>query len=507
MLVTKSVGSSGRWVLLAAWVAMAGCGGVSVEPRGDGGADSGSAKSSGAGSGSPKSSGAGPGGVANPKEPGGGGAAGGSSAGNPVTEPGGASGGSAPNQYPGRGFIVHEWGTDTVVVGSDGTLQRGLQHEEEDLPAFVYDRMKAGPLLGTEPSVTIKMETPVTYFYSDAPLQVEASVQFPKGVLTQWYPAVTSFSPAIAAPTAVAAHTGAATSYGDPTLDPSFPFMSDECRDKFATLKDGRLDWGRFAVLPAGTAVPAPAASLEQFSWSYARDVAANPISMANGEAEKFLFYRGLGEFELPVSVKSSSGGKVALKNDYAESIGRVFVVNVDAERGAFTEHTQGIAPGGVLDDTAPSLASAPGIDAYAEELAGRVTSALGASGLYDDEARAMVNTWKRQWFRTPGLRVLYLMPQSWTEASIPLSISPKPEQTLRVMLIRVELITPEQEAADVAAVKSFDAAPQVAAAYFDALGRFEEPRLRRALVLWPSAGGSQYLASIQSKAAALMGE
>ncbi len=36
---------------------------------------------------------------------------------------------------------MHEWGTDTVVVGSDGSLQRGLHHEEEDLPAFVYDRL------------------------------------------------------------------------------------------------------------------------------------------------------------------------------------------------------------------------------------------------------------------------------------------------------------------------------------------------------------------------------
>src|SRR6185295_344671 len=28
--------------------------------------------------------------------------------------------------YPGSGFVVHEWGTNTVVVGSDGSLQRGL---------------------------------------------------------------------------------------------------------------------------------------------------------------------------------------------------------------------------------------------------------------------------------------------------------------------------------------------------------------------------------------------
>src|SRR5262245_30315096 len=38
-------------------------------------------------------------------------------------------------QYDGNGFVVHEWGTNTFVVGSDGVPLRGLQHEEEDLPA------------------------------------------------------------------------------------------------------------------------------------------------------------------------------------------------------------------------------------------------------------------------------------------------------------------------------------------------------------------------------------
>jgi len=116
-----------------------------------------------------------------------------------------ASGGGhgvEPNHcYPGQGFIVHEWGTDTIVVGSDGSLQRGLHHEEEDLPPFVYDRIEAGTSIGAgaSPSVTIKMETPVTYFYSPAPLLVNARVEFPKGVLTQWYPGVTTFLPPVAA--------------------------------------------------------------------------------------------------------------------------------------------------------------------------------------------------------------------------------------------------------------------------------------------------------------------
>jgi hypothetical protein len=108
------------------------------------------------------------------------------------------------------------------------------------------------------------------------------------------------------------------------------------------------------------------------------------------------------------------------------------------------------------------------------------------ANGLYDDEATAMVNTWKRQWFRTPGPRLLYIAPQSWTDRSIPLAVDPKPESTKRVMVIRVEILTPEIEAADVAALRGL-ASPATAGAardHFAALGRFAEPRLRRAVAL-----------------------
>jgi hypothetical protein len=375
------------------------------------------------------------------------------------------------------------------------------------LPAFVYDRLKAGPLLGTDPSVTIKMETPVTYFYSDKALNVTASVGFPSGVLTQWYPGVSSFLPGIAAPGAVTA-TAVPASFADPALDPAFPFVNDMCRSKFDKLQGGLLDWGAFEVLPRGSAMPElPAAPIDQYSWSYARNVDANAIRTATGEAEKFLFYRGLGEFDLPVRVQADAGGFVKLTNEYSEAIPSVFVLNVGAEHGAFNEHAGGIPQGGVLQDQAPSLNGAAGLDSYAERLGERVRAALTTAGLYGDEATAMVDTWKRQWFRTPGVRLLYLIPQSWTEQSIPLSISPKPDQTLRVMLIRVEVITLEQEHADTAAAKSFDVAPEVAAAHFHGLGRFEEPRLRRALTQNPSDAGNAYLSKIQTKASVAIGE
>ncbi len=392
--------------------------------------------------------------------------------------------------YPGRGFIVHEWGTDTIVVGSNGMPQRGLHHEEEDLPAFIYDRMGAGALEGST-SVIVKMETPVTYFYSDVSRSAKVSVGFPEGVFTQWYPAVDRFEPFITAPGAIAKH----FDYDDPVLNPYFPFLDDACRTKYADITGGLLDWGTVEILARGVDAPVPDAPLADFTWSHARAVDANLLEVsgvpgaASPQHERFLFYRGLGNFPLPLTITASEGPALAVANNSDTAVGRLFVVHVDGDRGAFVEWKDGINSGAALDTGAPSLASAPPLDLYAAALAERVTEALDATGLYHDEAVAMVETWDRQWFRTPGLRVLYLVPQPWTDASIPLIVEPAPETTTRVMMIRSEVITVEQELVDVdAAGKLADPNdPAMVAAgkqHFLDLGRFAEPRLRRASAL-----------------------
>lgn len=441
-----------------------------------------------------------------------GGSGGGSYGGGAPSGSAGYGPGGGPSQYPGSGFIVHEWGTDTIVVGSNGSLQRGLHHEEEDLPAFVYDRLKAGASIGAgnpiSPSVTIKMETPVTYFYSDVPRSVRAKVSFPQGVLTQWYPGVAKFLPAIAAPEAVSPLVGPAT-YADPALDPAFPFQSELCRTKWSAAAGGELDWGDIAVLPRNTKqnIEMPDAPLDKFSWSYARAVNANRLQLPNGEAEQFLFYRGLGDFNLPVEVTAGKGGIVMLTNDFSKPVGTVFSINVDAERGAFNVYPQGIAAKSVLVTSSPDLSRADVLSQYQEKLAEQVTAALDATGLYHDEAVAMVNTWKRQWFRTPGARLLYVIPQLWTDSSIPLTIEPKPDALLRVMLIRVEVITPEQEADDLQALTQLEASVPAARTHFAALGRFAEPRLRRALAQRPSPLGEAYLAEIRGANTAVASE
>src|SRR5438876_11475028 len=77
-------------------------------------------------------------------------------------------------------FVVHEWGTFTTLSASDGTLLPGLYKEEESLPSFVHSHSgfsphnygKGIPVLNCS-DVTLKMETPVIYFYSDTAMQVD----------------------------------------------------------------------------------------------------------------------------------------------------------------------------------------------------------------------------------------------------------------------------------------------------------------------------------------------
>jgi hypothetical protein len=481
---------------------LAGCGGSVETATRDAGSGTGSVasgSSSGGGSSGSGSSGASGGTATDAGGSGGGGSGGGGREGDGGngggnggrSSSGGASSGAA--QYPGHGFIVHEWGTDTTVVGSDGSLQRGLHHEEEDLPAFVYDRVKAARAAGmSAPSVEVKMETPVTYFYSDAPLAVSASVAFPKGVFTQWYPAVTGFLPSVSAPGSETASPTVPADFADPVLDVSFPFSSQTCRDHYTQVAGGRLDWGAIEVLDPMPKAALPDAPLAQFSWGYARQVASNPVRSPAGELEQFLFYRGLGSFDPPAHVTVGPAGALTVSNGYTESLGPVFVLDVGALGGAFTVHAEGIAPSESLSDSAPSLDGAPSLDTYAQALGDAVVQALDGAGLYHDESIAMVNTWKRQWFRTPGVRVLYLAPQSWTDASIPITLQPQPDGIARVMLMRVEVITPELEAADTAAAQLLASASTspTGASYFMGLGRFAEPRLRRALAL---LGGPSY--------------
>src|ERR1700674_3293694 len=88
-------------------------------------------------------------------------------------------------------LTAHEWGTFTAIAGKDGRAVEwsplGLPGfpPSADLPQFVEHINGVNFKLGLRG--TIRMETPVLYFYSPRDLTVSARVSFSKGLITEWY--------------------------------------------------------------------------------------------------------------------------------------------------------------------------------------------------------------------------------------------------------------------------------------------------------------------------------
>jgi hypothetical protein len=121
----------------------------------------------------------------------------------------------------------------------------------------------------------------------------------------------------------------------------------------------------------------------------------------------------------------------------------------------------------------------------FQTNIAARVEEALVSEGLFPDEARAMVNTWKDSWFTEEGVRVLYILPRSWTDETLPLTLNPQPDKLVRVMVGRAEIITPDTEMnlfQSLTKAQNGDAnARQQSLAQLKLLGRFAEPALQLA--------------------------
>ena len=86
-------------------------------------------------------------------------------------------------------FTVHEWGTFTSIAGANGmALDWQPFGGPTDLPCFVH-RFQIGYKANL--SGTVRMETPVIYFYTPQAMTARVHVAFPKGYITEWYPKAT----------------------------------------------------------------------------------------------------------------------------------------------------------------------------------------------------------------------------------------------------------------------------------------------------------------------------
>lgn len=344
-------------------------------------------------------------------------------------------------------FVVHEWGTFTSVSDAAGKAQTWSPLlGPSDLPDFVYrsKELRSSPqnrCLKCELAL-VRMETPVLYFYADREIKASVKVDFPQGRITEWFPQ--------------ARETG------------------------------GGINWGEFTVLP-GTRADFPVSKGESHYYP-ARETDAAPLRLsrdAKTENEKFLFYRGIGNFALPLRVKLA-GDQVSVGNSGQCELAQIILF----------ENRGGRVGWRTIDSLKGEMTLArPALGQPVESLLRRLESLLTAQGLYQKEAAAMVKTWRDSWFEE-GLRVFYIVPRTATDAILPIAITPAPTELARVLVGRTEILTPEMETAVQSAARKFlqGTADARAAAIkqVQPYGRFAQPILQQMMEAEHKVGGAR---------------
>lgn len=318
-------------------------------------------------------------------------------------------------------LIVHEWGTFTTLQGSDGKFLSGLYREEEHLPPFVYHHGGFSPDPSTQGekglyrpllNATVKMETPVLYFYSPTAVNFSARVDFPQGTISQWYPQRTD---------------GETMPTSGEDLDLGTPF-------------NGWIEWKGTILDPTSSAKYTPPANELTPTWTAPRKTDANLVQAHNGEVEKFLFYRGVGNFETPISASFSAAGELVISNTGSESVPYAFVFNKEQNGTTEVWWTGALAAG---ERRAIERPDSPPV---AQQRFAEFEQALAEAGLYPKEAAAMLDTWRASYFETPGLRVFWIAPRSFTDKILPVEFTPEPTGFERVIVGRSEVLSPSFE-------------------------------------------------------------
>lgn len=293
--------------------------------------------------------------------------------------------GAVTSDHDVAGLTVHEWGTFTAVAGEDGRpVQWFALSGPADLPCFV--KRATGIPDKSRLWATVRMETPVLYFYAPADMKVEVNVRFPLGLMTEYFPP--------------------------------------------ADVRGGSISWPDVRIAHGGTAE----FPVEEGTSHYylARDTAASPLRVGS-DRERFLFYRGVGSFPLPIAATIDASGDV-LVTQTGQPIGTVVLF----------ENHRGASGYRVVDLQAKTTTiRRPVAGAPMSSLTAELEQLLISRGLFPREAAAMVATWRESWFEE-GTRLFYVMPSPAVDGVLPLRIKPRPSNIVRVFVGRLEVITPE---------------------------------------------------------------
>jgi hypothetical protein len=312
-----------------------------------------------------------------------------------------AGAGFARTPEPTAGVIVHEWGTFTSVAGKDGRAIEWLALDgPADLPCFV--ERTVGPR--KTQTATVRMETPVIYFYAPRQTTVDVRVGFRQGAITEYFPRAAVEPPRVIP-----------TGLGQPGFESA-------------------ISWRNVRILPAAAADFRSERAPNHYYAARATDAA--PLEVGQ-DRERFLFYRGIGSFALPIAATVGASDAIAVT-----SLGRheIPALMLFENRGGRIGHRVHDRATREVRLAPPNLA-APGSGADLGSTRAALERMLVAQGLYPKEAAAMTETWQDSWFEE-GTRLLYVVPPAVVDAVLPLRIDPAPARLARVFVGRLELAT-----------------------------------------------------------------
>jgi hypothetical protein len=353
-------------------------------------------------------------------------------------------------------YAAHEWGTFTSVQGADGVQMEWNPFTIAELPKFVYDRLRPDHENRNSPMLFLKnayvarqrMETPVIYFYSPERKTVDVHVDFATGIMTEWFPHAT---------------------------------RSDS---QVKGSKMSFLEWNGVEIGTGPDKFPVEAGKSHYYA---ARETEAAPLRIKN-ETEKFLFYRGVGHFDAPLKItQPGNDSQMVLENAGKEDLKHLMLLKVDGKNYSAINFES--LPAGKTQRA--DLSKTKSITR--DEVKAALEKSLASEGLFAAEAKAMVKTWEDSWLDEKGVRVLYVLGREWTDRTLPLTISPQPQEIVRVMVGRAEVITPQVEVAFQKAVYDYLSgdpfARQKAIANYRGmeLGRFQDAAFRRVVKNNPS--------------------
>jgi len=335
-------------------------------------------------------------------------------------------------------LIVHEWGTFTSLQNEAGETLGGINIDDEPVPHFVHrpdnrrfiEPLQSGALIyfsqgapRFHPDVTMRLETPVVYFYSATGFTgpFDVSARFRGGWVTEYYPNAKAKLP-------------------------GFP-------DKLMAETESTITWKGLTL----SATPPTPATTEHV-WLAPRCVGAASVTAPSKETEKYLFYRGVANLSSPLRVQRNRDETLSI---YAQvstaalppgglNLAALWLVSIDDKlRVAYRRINAiqlGVNPVMEHARVPASFAASAHESGKLGRLRAEMKAVLGEEGLFDDEAEAMLSTWELSYFKSPGMRLFFTVPREWTDHVLPLSIS-VPSKITRVMVGRIELVTPAQRA------------------------------------------------------------